>query len=309
MPSHDWSLVFNSNVVADALFCRADFRNAVEVPVKLAMQGSLINTWVVGVEVGDLEHRVHLQCYIRTSKLRSKDQLKKWAKLFIGTLNGHITGGVHFNNYLVGEVHSKEAMIAYCQKGGELIISPGLEEDIVLPPEVMVPNMQWSTKLHKFLVNNAPERRKIYWYYNAEGGAGKSEFCIFMAVTYPKKVLLLNYATAERFKAITASMPTATILLVDLAKFKGGDQGFNDVLQALEDVKGGIYISGFAKPRKVIARVPHIVVFSNRLPPQKTLGDKSRYIVHCLTELQDDITGVGTGLCPAAQPREDNATM
>jgi len=128
---------------------------------------------------------------------------------------------------------------------------------------------KWQSQLYDLLTKTTPHPRKIYWYVDPIGGAGKSTFCnVFMA--RHKAVCFFG----GRLNDLSYAYDREPVVFFDLAR-----SGANEYLYGfMEQLKNGrIFSSKYQSGFKYFRR-PHVVVFSNEEPPANAFS-KDRLVV------------------------------
>lgn len=128
----------------------------------------------------------------------------------------------------------------------------------------------------------APVPWVIHWVLDYTGGAGKSTFCRYMQATRPSEVLCIqNGKTAD----IAHAWSGERIVLWDIPRDSSDKVNF----AAMEAIKNGQVFSGKYQSSQKLHEIPHVVVFSNSLPPtdpKKGLS-RGRIVPHLLNSMEE----------------------
>lgn len=120
---------------------------------------------------------------------------------------------------------------------------------------------KWQSDLYDELTQTDPHHRKIIWYIDQEGGAGKSTFAaVFIART----------ASAARYGVVRPadlafSYNGERVVFFDLAR---ASRDLYSLCGLMEELKNGEIFSGKYESTTKRFRPPHVVVFSNGGPPK-----------------------------------------
>lgn len=115
----------------------------------------------------------------------------------------------------------------------------------------------WQKELYRMLTTEEPHERKIFWYVDYVGGAGKSTFVNYF-LTRHKSVCFFG----GKINDLSYAYNYEPVVFFDLSR-----SGFNDYLMGfMEQVKNGRVFSSKYKSKMKYFASPHVVVFSNKLP-------------------------------------------
>lgn len=201
----------------------------------------------------------------------------------------HIQGYVEFKKRLrpretikIKEIHwerckgTKEQNIKYCSKEGNYRTNMEIEKPLEDPMEGLT-FYEWQTEILD-MIKTKPDKRKIYWYYDEKGGAGKTTFVKHVCMKYPKKSIFIN-GKANDIKCAIASLEFKPEICI--FHFTRSVEDYVSY-EALESVKDGIFFSGKYESSMFIMNCPHVLVFANFLPNEDKLS-KDRWIIKNLT--------------------------
>lgn len=225
---------------------------------------SLSSYWdkyIIGKEKGK-EGTPHLQCYFEKTNAVAFSVLKK---LFP---RGHWEKSKG----------NRKANIKYCSKEKDFIenfkvdINDEVQEimddeykDVVWRP--------WQQDLLD-LLKTKPDRRKIHWYYDKKGHAGKSYLGKYIGATHGcimgtgkqndvfNQIKIANESHKERLKIIIIDCPRDKINFMNYGM--------------IEVIKNGFIYSGKFDGGQVMYKIPHVIVFANQ-EPDKGAWSEDRY--------------------------------
>lgn len=143
------------------------------------------------------------------------------------------------------------------------------------PVLVETPLNDWQSVLYTKLQAEADDRT-IEFYYDTDGGKGKSYFCRWMISKHPEKVQVLG--GGKRDDLAHAIDVSKRIFLFNLPR--GGMEYMQYAI--LEQLKDRIIFSPkYASATKILYYQPHVVVFSNE-EPDMTKMSADRYVINRL---------------------------
>ena len=124
------------------------------------------------------------------------------------------------------------------------------------------------------IINGEVNNRKIYWYWESQGGVGKSIFTRHLVI---KK--MADYVCGKRddMKLIVADKLEKLdikCLIIDIPR----NQGNNISYTFMEEIQNGMFSSGKYESKNVLFNVPHLIVFAN-FPPDLDKMSNDRWEV------------------------------
>lgn len=159
---------------------------------------------------------------------------------------------------------SKTDNIEYCSKDGPLT-GKGFPK----PIKTIEPDKEWMKNIIE-IVNNEPDPRTIYWFWEPDGGAGKSAFTKWLIVN--KGALVLSGKAADmkygilKYKEKNGDAPD--IVIFDVPR---SNQDYISYT-GMEEIKNGFFFSPKYESDMVVFNSPHIIVFANNLPEYSKLS-------------------------------------
>jgi len=203
--------------------------------------------WCVGVEVGE-NGTPHLQGYIEIPNGKTLKTMKK----IIGN-----------RAHLEPAIKHKEANLIYCRKNGNMLrddfpcIKKYCGEDLPKKNELY----DWQLIILDIL-KQKPEHRKIYWFYEEKGNAGKSMFGKYLC--YHNKNIIMSTCTKSA-DILTMVDEQYDTYIFDFPRTLGPNYC---PYTAFEQLKNGYVTEAKLKKkaRKIMMNPPHVIVFSNYGP-------------------------------------------
>lgn len=204
----------------------------------------------------------------------------------------HLQGYIEFNdkvrpkNILSEKVHwekprDKQACIEYCSKV-DTRTGATFTKGIKLPKPLKIISelYEWQQKIVD-IINEEPDDRIIYWYWDGKGNKGKSALCKYICYKYNALVLCGKTDNAFhgviKYKEDTGEYPD--IILFDIPRTCMSY--FNPT--AMEKIKDGCFYSGKYEGGMVLMNSPHIICFANSEPDTSSMS-MDRWRIVCLNE-------------------------
>jgi len=220
--------------------------NYVEEDVFLLQQ---CDQFVFQEETGT-EGTVHLQCVVKFKNPRSFKSMKK-----------------QFPRAHVEKCKNWSASIAYCSK---LDTRTGKLWSNVLPPEIkdhfLEHTPKWWQNEILAMITKVPPIREIYWYWEEDGGVGKTTFAKHLCLKH--KALYVGGKACD-VKFAIASMPVKpNIIIWDIPRSLEMFVSY----QGIEEVKNGIFFNSKYESGMCMMNIPHLIIFANFLPDLNKLS-------------------------------------
>lgn len=129
-------------------------------------------------------------------------------------------------------------------------------------------------------IKEEPCLRKIYWYYDLEGGKGKTLFCKHLCLKYNAivvggKLADAQYGIAKRVD----ENKSVDIVVFDIPRCQGNKVSYS----AIESIKNGLFFSSKYESKMCLFDCPHVIVFANEEPDMFKLS-LDRWVVIEITE-------------------------
>lgn len=210
---------------------------------------------VYGHEKCPTTQRSHLQGY-----LECKNQVE------LNTLK-ELDSKIHWEKAM----GSPEQNLAYCTKDGDFR-KFGHWPTQVRDPLEGKELRDWQVELEEFL-SAEPDPRKIRWYCDPVGNAGKSSWSKHWVLKHADSIVVDG--AADNIKCALALLkkenkPMPRTIIWDIPRSQE-----HVSYTAMEKIKDGLFFSGKYESGMVIMETPHVVCFANRLPDHSKLsGDR-----------------------------------
>lgn len=210
-------------------------------------------------EICPLTKRLHLQ---ETLCLKQRQRLSSIKK---------INPKCHWEH-----TKSVKASIAYCTKiktATGQVWTYGI--DIPKQPKVFDPR-GWQIEVLNIL-KDKPDDRTIYWFWEPDGGVGKTQLCKWLVVK--QDAIICSGKANDIFYHVTQAKKK-DIILIDVPR---SHQDFINY-GAIEQVKNGLIFSGKYESKQCVFDCPNVFVFANILPEYSKLS-LDRWKVYDIREL------------------------
>lgn len=136
----------------------------------------------------------------------------------------------------------------------------------------------WQEDLLNIIEEGEVDPRKIHFYIDPQGAAGKSFMARQLYALYPDKTLVLSNAKHDR---LYYSYEGQTIIIFDMTR-SPDDEHDHYPYQVMENMKNGYRPPGmYGKPPEFFS-IPHVIVFCNSTPNMNALS-QDRYQLHYLS--------------------------
>lgn len=201
---------------------------------------------VYEIEEGSETGYRHMQANF---SLKRKQRLE-WLKL-------HLHGSANFS-----KDRNIEAAFQYCTKNDNAWIYPAPPKRGISDPLLDKTLYDWQTKIIETIKGPA-DGRKIHWYYDPEGGAGKTTFCRHMLCNYD-----CAFFESAAKKDIAFAWNGQPICLFNFTREKEGHICYS----ALEALSDGLVFSSKYESSVKLHDYPHVICFANWPPDQSALS-------------------------------------
>nr|UOF83117.1 rep protein [Cressdnaviricota sp.] len=234
-PCKRWCFTFNN-------YTESEYENIVQ----------LLNSskYIIGKEVGE-NGTPHLQGYVNFETKTRLTALKK------------INNKIHWEKCK----GSEEDNIKYCSKDGKYTTNFKIKKPLKILSDDKLYN--WQKKVIE-IIKEEPDDRKIYWFWEEKGCAGKTTFCKYLtskygAVPIEGKKNDILYCAAE-FES--------DIYVMDI------ERSMEDYVSygAIEKIKNGYYMCAKYESKPIVRNSPHVLIFANFEPDVSALS-KDRWII------------------------------
>jgi len=165
---------------------------------------------------------------------------------------------------------TEEQNYKYCSKDGT-VKSYGFPKPLEIIQEENFNTLQ---KLILSLYLAPVDKRKVYWFWDREGGAGKSDMCKWLYVKY--KVLFCNGGKCADLVNLVYSCEEEVLAMIwDLPR-DHSKLSFS----AIESIKNGMVCNTKYETGVKVFNPPHIFILSNQLPDDLDGLSKDRWVIY-----------------------------
>jgi len=126
---------------------------------------------------------------------------------------------------------------------------------------------EWQRELVTEL-GTVPDRRRIIWYTDTEGGTGKTELCRYIILRLKQVLFLTSASGKDLIHQVIKAKKDPKIVLFNLSRQTEGAFSYASV----ESIKDGLVFSGKYEGGMRIFQRPHVVIFANWLPDYTKLS-------------------------------------
>lgn len=251
--------------------------------------------YIIGWETAPKTGRPHLQGYFRKALQIRFDTLKR---------------GMPYGTSLRKAKGSTFQNVAYCSKDN-VYWQVGLEDDYTpavakkgtkkkaktelwdkMAAEIKAEYdsviwKSWQDEVVQILATDPrKDRRNIYWYWEPDGGVGKSFLLKFVLTSYPGARVVAG-KKEDIFHAIAkmkADDVIPTIIVVNVPKSGAKYVSY----AALEGLKDGMLFSGKYEGDQCVFHSPHVIVMANS-PPDENEWTKGRAVVKKIKPAEESV--------------------
>lgn len=207
----------------------------------------------------------------------------------------HIQGYVFFERskrliemlgFLKGRVHiefskkqNKAHAIAYCCKEDKSPIVNFNYKAFI--PRVIKDRMAglemkpWQKEILEIL-DKEPDPRKIYWYVDVTGGAGKTTFCHWL--TMHRGAWCFSGKASDCKYAVVSQEEKGEYIDICLFDFARCTNAEYVSYLSIEEIKNGYFFTGKYESKMYHGNVMHVIVFSNQFPEESKMS-KDRWVI------------------------------
>jgi len=214
--------------------------------------------WVYGEEIAPTTGTPHLQGAI-------------WLKEKGRPMGLGLPQQIHWE-----KMRNEKASLEYCQKDGKFY-----SYNIPRPIQVITVLRPWQRVVEKLITETQPDGRSVHWYWESEGGFGKSAFCKYLYVRHRTLVIqggklsdivnIIFNTDMERVSALVIDIPRTNVNKVSYA--------------AMECILNQMITNTKFETGIKIFNPVHVIVFSNFEPDLEKLS-KDRWKVTNILEIE-----------------------
>jgi len=219
----------------------------------------IAKAWVFQYEMGD-QGTLHLQGYVQF-KVKTRPIEKFEEKK------------IHWE-----VCRNIEKSILYCQKKetrveGTQVFKHGIKAELIDPLEGLT-LWDWQADIIA-IINGTPHNRRIYWFWESDGGVGKTVFTKHLAIH--AGALVLGGKASDIKCGIQRFLEqgrTPDLLIFDIPRTTEAYVSY----EALEKAKDGCFFSGKYESGMCLYNTPHVLVFAN-FPPNEEKLSRDRWVI------------------------------
>lgn len=221
--------------------------------------------YIIGKECGQ-NGTPHLQGYFEFNNRNgySFKQLKEWFP----------------RNHWEKAKGNKKQNYTYCSKEKDYICSEVSLEQLILDSEYKDVTWKWWQQDILDMLKEAPDPRKIYWFWEPKGNVGKSYLLKYICIKNIG-VIIGNGKRDDVFNQINTCLESGIIpkiIVIDIPR--DNFKFFN--YAGIESIKNGCFYSGKYEGGQCIFPRPHVIIFANESPnPEGWSEDK--YAINRIT--------------------------
>lgn len=153
------------------------------------------------------------------------------------------------------------------------IYSKGLPKPLLLITELY----PWQKNILD-LINQEPDQRKVYWFWEDNGNIGKSAFTKYL-VFHHKALFCTGGKYSDIMNLIfNNNMDECNLIIFDIPRNHGGKISYD----SLESIKNGLVCNTKYETGVKIFNSPHIIVFANAPPDNPELLSSDRWVIKYL---------------------------
>jgi len=218
--------------------------NIIELFNKLNIQ------YIIGKEIGKIGNIKHLQGYIECPTYM------RWTEF-------GLPKQIHWEK-CKGSRHDN---VEYCSKEGQYSCSNILRKHFVqtLCTNTLYP---WQKNIES-LFHTEPDGRSIHWYYDEEGGKGKSAFCKYMYVVHKVPTIQGGKMADVINIMFNLDLDEVRMVLIDIPRSTGNKISYG----AIECILNGMITNTKFETGIKVFNPPHVVVFANKPPNESKLSE------------------------------------
>lgn len=224
------------------------------------------------MEKGHNAEKEHIQFAIKFDNARS---FKSVQKLFEGA---HIEVA---KNWI--------ACINYCKKDDTALgdrIDNINQKKCKDPLENKVKNPMQNEVIN--IINDIPDDRTIHWFYDEEGGQGKTTLAKHLCLSR-NDILYLTGKSADMKYGIFNWLKKHKLHCV-IMDFTRSTEGYVSY-QGIEEIKNGIFYNTKYESEMCIFDNPHVIIFANFKPDLTALSFDRWHVVNCVDFMNVEVNG------------------
>jgi len=176
--------------------------------------------------------------------------------------------------------------VNYCQKAEGRLAGPWGHGVPIVPPLKVITELRPWQKQIKELLDEEPDDRKIHWYWESNGNAGKTAMAKFICANYPNTIFVNGKASDCKY-AVAQQIERGKVLHAAIFGFTRDAESSKYIsYQAMEEIKDGIFFSPKYESGMVLYNPPHVIVFAN-FPPDTSRLSADRWFIENIDRMDD----------------------
>lgn len=261
-----WSLTIGNN-----------FHTLVEPTRLKEIFTEFFDQFVFQGEYGDKNKKPHFQCRVKKEDKMTKGTILQLLEMR-GIPRNDVTALPESNNSI-----QQGGLTFYCMDDQKDIWSKPIRDGPEMRPKGWIPAQckciaddprPWMMQLTAML-GQFPHHRKVIWIctLDGKGGVGKSLYNTWLEATHTG--IYLGSGTPTQILEATIAEGEHLCYTLDLPKSGDTNIKISDYINVIETVKNGFIKTAMHGKRKklIMNHRPHVVVFSNILPPYKSMTE------------------------------------
>lgn len=178
------------------------------------------------------------------------------------------------------KMKSLEGSRKYCEKeetkAGEGFVHGGPKK--IKDPLENKELFEWQKEI-KNMIEKEPDDRKIHWFYDTNGGAGKTSLAKHLCIKYEKNILYTGGKSNDiKYGVKTFIENKENDLKMAIFDITRTQENFISYT-AIEEIKNGIFYNTKYESGMCIFNTPHVIIFAN-FKPDETKLSKDRWIIN-----------------------------
>lgn len=172
---------------------------------------------------------------------------------------------------------SRDENVKYCTKDGKYETnSPDWIPEQIEDWYDVEKELPWQREILE-TVKQKPDRRKLYWYWESNGGTGKSTLLRHMQITYGDSMLLVAGKSADVKYGVTKQLEKGTRLKIVCWNLPRTMEEFVSYA-AIEEVKDAHFFSTKFESGMALYNPPHVIIMAN-FKPNIAAMSRDRWVI------------------------------
>lgn len=211
----------------------------------------------------------------KLNELEFQQELTRFSSSWIFGKEEGASGTPHYQGYiefdkkirpmslkLSKEIHwekrkgTRQQATDYCAKDG-LYFCRGL--NVTEKIETIQDLRPWQAEVVKML-EDKPDPRKIYWFWDEEGGTGKSSLVKYLVINHG--AMMFSGKASDAKYGIASLDHYPRLVIMDIPRATGCVVSY----QGMEEIKNACFFSSKYEGKMVVGNPPHMLVFANCEP-------------------------------------------